>query len=1635
MGKILLTAAALLAACWSGVASGTTRHVAPPPFGSDSNEGTEELPFATIQKGIDTAGDGDTVIVAEGIYVESIHFDGKNIVLRSTDPLRGEVVEKTVIDGNHSYRVATFSGTEDETCVLSGFTIRNGGRGGGICGGDSENRTHATIQNNAITDNDAGEGAAIAYCNGTIQNNTITGNNSWNGAGGLTACDGVVQNNTISGNRTFADGAAGGLAHCNGLIQNNLIIGNSSSSMGSSGGGLAYCHGTIQKNAITGNSASGDGGGLDHCNGTIQNNVIANNSAMHGGGLADCHGTIQGNTVSQNEFGGIYNCEGTIQNNTIIGNSGDGLACCGGIIQNNTISGNSGWGLYQCSGMIVNCIIWANTSGKAEQLSQSSVPAYCCVQHWTSTGEGNIAFYPHFLDPAAGDYHLQSWSPCIDAGDPASDFSNEPQPNGGRINMGAYGNTPEAASKSPDTDADGLPDDWELDRFGNLEAGAASDPDGDGISNITEYRCGWDPGTAAETRVENLTKGKWYETIQVALDESDDGDEIVAYPGVYKENVNFFGKNVELRSADPLDETVIGSTVLDGNGLAPVVTFAGTEDETCVLSGLTIRNGGAGCHCSANGGGICGGTQDNSTHATIRNNVITGNCGNEGGGLYCCGGTIQNNTISNNRAWGGGGLAHCGGHILNNTISDNSAIIGGGLWGCGGTIENNVISGNFGHGGGGGLNGCGGLIQNNVITDNWTEQDESGGGGLEHCNGTIRDNVISRNKSRCHGAGGLSKCNGTIENNLIVGNSATGGGGGLSDCSGAIVNNTIVQNEGGGLCRCTGIIRNCIIWGNAPLYTPQLSGSSQPTYCCIQRWSEGGEGNISFNPHFVDPENGDFHLRSWSPCIDAGDPSSDFSKEPQPNGGRVNMGAYGNTPEATSKSPDTDADDLPDDWELHWFVSLEGDAAADPDGDTVPNITEYRYAWDPTAAAETLVENLSKAQRYQTIQEALCESQDGDEIVVRPGAYNENIILSGKNVILRSTDPLDSAIVAGTILDGNGSGPVITFSGAENETCVLSGFTIRNGSGFYGGGISGWGTHATIRGNIITGNFADQGGGLAYCGGVIENNLIHGNSAGYGGGLAYCHGIIENCTIANNSSYWGGGLHDCEGTILNCIIWGNVADRDSQIYHSSEPTYSCIQHWAGTGEGNITSCPYFVCPGEGDYHLETWSPCIDSGDPSCDSSNEPQPNGGRANMGAYGNTPEAASGSPDADSDGLPDDWELHWFAALDLRNDSDPDGDQIPNSKEYRYGWDPTVKAETIVENLTSGAFYQTIQDALDESAEGDEFVVYPGLYEENIFFGDRNVVLRSILPLNADIVARTIIDGRGIAPVVVFDGAGGWTTVLSGFTIRNGRASYGGGGISGWGTHATIRNCVITGNSAGWEGGGLFTFHGTIENNLIIGNSAPEGGGLCNCEGTIRNNTIANNSADWGPGLSGCYAAIRSCIVWGNMGTQSGQISFSREPFYSCIEGWTQGGEGNIAQDPLFVDPANGNFRLLPSSPCIDTGDNASAEPEGTDVAGMHRIMYGGKSPTADMGAYESYINELKPGPGAEGTTLTWSSLAGKSYSVFHSDDLLTWHLADGAVLPVGNTTTSWIDDGSKTGVAPLLVPRRFYRIMENP
>lgn len=102
-------------------------------------------------------------------------------------------------------------------------------------------------------------------------------------------------------------------------------------------------------------------------------------------------------------------------------------------------------------------------------------------------------------------------------------------------------------------------------------------------------------------------------------------------------------------------------------------------------------------------------------------------------------------------------------------------------------------------------------------------------------------------------------------------------------------------------------ISNCILWDNT---NGNLYGC-QVRYSCLKE-ADAGENNINADPLLADPDYGDYHLlseygRYWpendiwvidevtSPCIDGGDPAVGISREPTPNGGRLNMGAYGGT--------------------------------------------------------------------------------------------------------------------------------------------------------------------------------------------------------------------------------------------------------------------------------------------------------------------------------------------------------------------------------------------------------------------------------------------------------------------------------------------------------------------------------------------------------------------------------------------------------------------------------------------------------------------------------------------------------------------------------------------------------------------
>jgi len=258
----------------------------------------------------------------------------------------------------------------------------------------------------------------------------------------------------------------------------------------------------------------------------------------------------------------------------------------------------------------------------------------------------------------------------------------------------------------------------------------------------------------------------------------------------------------------------------------------------------------------------------------------------------------------------------------------------------------------------------------------------------------------------------------------------------------------------------------------------------------------------------------------------------------------------------------------------------------------------------------------------------------------------------------------------------DGAGVMITTgrsSWPEFTRCAF----IENHARTVGGGICCARVEETITGCIFVRNIAEQGG-AAYLEETttrVRNCVFAGNRADFecegfcsplgtaGAAIRWSKGsiVVTQCTFSGNSLIEGPVISGGQGgtiTLANCILWDSspelsVVDDLTKI----EVRYSDVRGgWPG--EGNIDLDPYFAQLAhwdfsgtpewphddfwiEGDYHLKSqagrwdpagreWvqdeisSPCIDAGDPGAPVGDEPQPNGGRVNMGAYGGTPEAS---------------------------------------------------------------------------------------------------------------------------------------------------------------------------------------------------------------------------------------------------------------------------------------------------------------------------------------------------------------------------------------------------------------------------
>jgi len=545
-------------------------------------------------------------------------------------------------------------------------------------------------------------------------------------------------------------------------------------------------------------------------------------------------------------------------------------------------------------------------------------------------------------------------------------------------------------------------------------------------------------------------------------------------------------------------------------------------------------------------------------------------------GFTITGGNANGDSFDGRR---GGGMFSEGGSptIINCNFSGNCGIFGGGI--CNGgesspTITNCTFIGNYGDHGGGmeNFDRCNPIITNCTFSDNYAN---SRGGGLKNqgeCDPTLTNCTFTDNLARSRGGGVYNRdsCNPVLINCIFNGN--------------------LAKNEyGGGICNrnfrpnCSLTLINCTFAHNsAPSGTALACYSRDGLFRTFLRvinciiWDSGNiiwnDDNSPIEITYSDVRggwSGQGNINTDPLFVDADGADNIFGTEDDDL--RLSLG-----------SPCIDAGDnsaVPQ--------SVVTDLGGNPR--IVNGIVDMgAYEWTPApdvfyyvdaVSGDDNNDGLMPQAAFATIQRGIDTAVDGEVVLVYPGLYLEEINFMGKALTVQGV----AASPAGVPVLWNPGDFAVSFYYGEGPGSILKNFIIRDS---------------------FMGVF------------IVDSSPT-----------------ISNLTIVGNK-YGIEAYADSEPDISNIILWDNT---DGDLF-GCRARYSCVERG---GEGNITDDPLFVDPDNDDYHIRSWrgrywpehdiwvldkvtSPCVDGGDPDTDTSNEPMPNGGRINIGAYGGTMEAS---------------------------------------------------------------------------------------------------------------------------------------------------------------------------------------------------------------------------------------------------------------------------------------------------------------------------------------------------------------------------------------------------------------------------
>ncbi len=194
---------------------------------------------------------------------------------------------------------------------------------------------------------------------------------------------------------------------------------------------------------------------------------------------------------------------------------------------------------------------------------------------------------------------------------------------------------------------------------------------------------------------------------------------------------------------------------------------------------------------------------------------------------------------------------------------------------------------------------------------------------------------------------------------------------------------------------------------------------------------------------------------------------------------------------------------------------------------------------------------------YPTIQAAIDAAVNGDEVVVAPGTYQENINFNGKTITVRSSDgPTVTTITGGT------TGAAVTCDHSEPRACLLDGFTVTGG-GVYIDGSAPTILRCTFSENTTEGLLATT----IVNGSPLIGECTYSANGCFGAGAIKGWGVgtpvIDSCTFTNNASGTSGGaicLNDpgFVATITGCTFIGNTAAGDGGAVYARAQNASAL---------------------------------------------------------------------------------------------------------------------------------------------------------------------------------------------------------------------------------------------------------------------------------------------------------------------------------------------------------------------------------------------------------------------------------------------------------------------------------------------